>query len=1164
MVSSWDPVRIFGRGKCIWPTALLAGTLLLIMPRLATAQGNFVRPRITDRVDETRLAVLQGSTHPLARAQFDQGAAPPNLPMDRMLLVLKRSPEQETALQDLLEQQQDKSSPNYHKWLSPDQFGQQFGPADQDIQVVTSWLTSQGFQSLQVSKGRTVIEFSGTAAQVESALHAPIHKYVVNGKDHWANASDPQIPVALSPVVSGVATLHNFLKKPYSIRSGETFVITSAPGERLQFRSSTGSNALGPADFGVIYNIGATMTGAGATIAVVGRTNINVQDVRDFRNKFGLVANDPQVILNGPDPGNLGDLEETEAVLDVSWSGAVAPNATVKLVVSESTNAADGVDLSEIYIINNNLADVMTESFGGCEGFVSSGIASVIATLAQQAAAQGTTYLVSSGDNGAAGCDDQTVAPATHPASVNVLASTPFTVAVGGTQFNENSSTSTYWRTSNGPGLESAISYIPENVWNESCTVAQCGSTNAGLWSSSGGKSIFFTPKPSWQSGVAGIPPDGARDVPDVSFSAAAHDPYLLCVRGSCTGGSPSFHGISGTSASVQAFGGIMALVVEKTLARQGQANYVLYKLAARETLSSCNGSSTPGPPPGPCSFYDTTIGNNTVPGLTGFNAGVGYDLTTGLGSINVSNLVNNWSSVSFKGSTTTLTLNGGNAVNVAHGASVPVNITVAAKSPTTETPTGDVSLIANSSTGQGVEDFTLSAVGGNGSVIPTTNLLPGGTYTVTAHYAGDATFGASDSTPAISVTVNPEASRTSLGIVTFGPTGAITSSNATSIAYGSPYILNVGVTNFAGSLCHPNAIGGPACPTGAVTLTDTGVALDGGSFKLNSLGFLEDQPIQLPAGTHSILAVYGGDSSFSGSTSSTDVVTVSKAATTTTVSPSATVVASGASVTLTVTVVTQSNATANAQQEPTGTVQFFVGGTAFGSPVAVTGGVNATTGFAQATASLTTTTLPNGTDSITTQYSGDSNYSASTPSPAVVVTVGPSFSISFNPTTVIISSPGQSGTTTVTVAGQTGYSGTINFTSSSCSAGLPSLTSCSFNPSSVTGSGTSVLTIVTTATKTSFVIPQSRPNGFYWPMAGAAATFASFFIMLVVFSQRRRVFRLAGALTFACVMLACAGCTKPGGPTTTPGTPTGTSIVTVTAAGGGFTNSTTFTLNVQ
>jgi subtilase family serine protease len=1120
------------------------------MPGLVGAQGNPARPRITDRIDEAQLVVLQGNTHPLARPQFDQGAAPPNLPMDRMQLVLRRSPEQEATLQDLLEQQQDKSSPNYHNWLTPDQFGLQFGPADQDIQAVTSWLTSQGFQSIQVSRGRTVIEFSGTAGQVQNALHTEIHKYIVNGENHWANASDPQIPAALTPVVTGLASLHNFLRKPYLVRSGETFAITSASGERPQFRGSSGSNAMGPADFNVIYNVPAVP--GSATIAVIGRTNISVQDVRDFRTQFALPAKDPLVILNGPDPGNLGGTEETEAVLDVSWSGAVAPGATVKLVVSQTTNSADGTDLSETYIIDNNLADVITESFGSCEGSTSAAGAAAVASLAQQAAAQGMTYLVSSGDNGVAGCDDQTVAPATHSASVNVLAATPFTVAVGGTQFNENGNPNAYWATSNGAGFKTALSYIPEDVWNESGSVT--GGT--GLWSSSGGKSVFFT-KPSWQSGppALAIPADGARDVPDVSLTAAAHDPYLLCVRASCTGASPSFHGISGTSASVQAFGGVMALVVQKTGARQGQANYVLYKLAASETLSSCNGSTTPGPPAGPCNFYDTTIGNNTVPGLAGFNAGVGYDLATGLGSVNVTNLVNNWSSVIFKSSTTAFSLNGGTTpVTVTHGTSVPVGITVAAKPPATGTPTGDVSLIATSSTGQGVGDFTLSS----GSVTSATKLLPGGTYTVTAHYAGDGTFGASDSTPGISVTVNSETSKTSLGIVVGSPC-----TTSTSIVYGSSYVLNVAVTDSAGAgtVCAPIPTGATA--TGTVAVTDNGSPLDAGTFTLNSLGFFVDQSIQLTAGTHSIKAVYNGDNSFSGSTSSTDVVTVSKAVTTTAVSPSATTVASGTSVTLTATITTSSNATASAQQEPTGNVQFSVNGTAFGSPVTVTGGVNGTTMFAQGTAALVTTTLPVGTDNITAVYSGDGNYSAST-SPAVVVTVGTGFAISFSPTTVNISSPGQSGTTVVTITDQPGQSSTVTFTSSSCS-GLPSLSACTFNPPSITGSGTSVLTISTQAPQTAFVIPYGRP-GFPWPMAGTAATFASILMMLALFSGRLRVSRLAGTLAFVCVVFACAGCKKGGINTGTisPGTPRGASTVTVTASDGLFTKATPITVNVQ
>ncbi len=965
--------------------AMLAGALVFVAPLAASAQSNAVPPRVTDRVDTARLAPLSGNTHALARAQYDQGTAQPNLPMDRIQLVLKRSPEQGAALQDLLEQQQIKSSASYHKWLTPDQFGQQFGPADADIQAVTSWLASFGFQSINVSRGRTLIEFSGTAAQVETALHTSIHRYFVNGESHWANASDPQIPAALAPVISGIVSLNDFRKKHLSVQSSEKASRTIIPGGSPAVTFTGGSHGLGPADFGVIYNVAASgMTGTGVTIGVIARTNISsVNDIDQFRSIFGLTQNDPQIVLNGPDPGVVSPDEEGEAVLDATWSGAVAPGATVKLVVSETTNAGDGIFLSEFYIIDNNLADVMTESFIGCEGGLPSGEGLAIESVAEQAAAQGITYLVASGDGGPDSCDDQTMIPSSdHAASVNALASTPFTIAVGGTEFNDNANPSKYWKSTNGAGVESAISYIPENVWNESCT-SNCGQLNIGLWSSGGGQSTIF-PKPSWQAGVAGIPATNSRFVPDVAVTAAGHDAYLVCLDGSCQGTGCCFVGFGGTSASVQAFGGIMALVVQKTGERQGQANYVLYKLAGGETLSSCNGSNTATPPISTCIFNDTTSGNTTIPGETGFTAGTGYDETTGLGSVNVTNLLNQWNTAIVKASTSTLTLNNLNAFT--HGQPVPFSVTVAAKAPATGTPTGDVSLIAGLTTGQGAGKFTLT----NGSTPPgsTTTFLPGspvpgGSYSVTAHYAGDGTFLASDSAP-VSVIVNPESSLTTLGIVTS------TSNNATSVVYGSPYVLAVQVTNSGGVVCNPNGAGGPACPTGTINLTDNGNPLDGanGNFTLNSLGEFEDQPIQLFAGTQNIKAVYAGDNSFNGSTSATDVVTVTKAPTTASVSVSQTTVPPNTNVTITATVATQSNAIANASQEPNGMVQFSVNGTAFGSPAAVIGGVNTNTQSAQATASIFTTALGGGQNAITAQYLGDSNYAASGVSPSVTVTV--------------------------------------------------------------------------------------------------------------------------------------------------------------------------------
>jgi Pro-kumamolisin, activation domain len=309
--------------------------------------------RINAPVDDTIRTTLAGNTHPLARPEFDQGAAPPELPMSRMLLVLKRSAEQETALQQLMDQQHDKSSPNYHRWLTPDQLGQQFGPADQDIQAVTSWLQSHGFQVARVGWGRTAIEFSGTAAQVRDAFRTEIHSYLVGGAQHWANTTDPQIPAALTPVVSGIASLNNFPVRPLlhvagafskSVGTGKVAALGSrvsangvplaSAGPQFTFTDSTCQPecyALGPSDFATIYNVlplwnsNPAIDGTGQSIAIVGESNINLQDVRDFRSMFGLPPNDPQVIVDGPDPGLTQNDVETEALLDVEWSARLPP-----------------------------------------------------------------------------------------------------------------------------------------------------------------------------------------------------------------------------------------------------------------------------------------------------------------------------------------------------------------------------------------------------------------------------------------------------------------------------------------------------------------------------------------------------------------------------------------------------------------------------------------------------------------------------------------------------------------------------------------------------------------------------------------------------------------------------------------------------------------------
>ena len=344
---------------------LLVVFVLAASSKHALAQTAPTAARITQAIDETNLVTLRGNVHPLARPEFDQGPVSDVQPMRRMLLLFQRSPLQETALEQLLDDQQNKSSANYHAWLTPDQFGKQFGPADADIQTVTQWLTAHGFTGIEVGPGRNVIEFSGNVGQVRNAFHSEIHRYLVNGEEHQANAADPQIPAALTPVVAGVVSLNNFPKASHAKYLGQFRRTIGKPGLEPLFTFPNPSNSttfygMGPGDFATIYNskplISAGNDGAGQTIAIVGETNINVADVQVFRQMFGLSANftSSNVILNGEDPGITSKGEEGEADLDVEWSGAVAPGATVRFVASASTAASAGIDLSALYIVENN------------------------------------------------------------------------------------------------------------------------------------------------------------------------------------------------------------------------------------------------------------------------------------------------------------------------------------------------------------------------------------------------------------------------------------------------------------------------------------------------------------------------------------------------------------------------------------------------------------------------------------------------------------------------------------------------------------------------------------------------------------------------------------------------------------------------------------------
>jgi hypothetical protein len=921
----------------------------------AESGGAPAAARITQAIDESQLVRLAGNVHPLAQKEFDQGRVSGLAPMKRMLLLLKRSADQESAVAQLMVDQYNANSPNFHKWLTPEQFGTQFGPSDADIQTVTTWLRGHGFEVAKVSKGRIAIEFSGTAAQIREAFHTEIHTFVVNGEKHLANASDPQIPAALAPVIKGLAPLNNFRAKPAHHVAGE-FTKSTATGEvqsvKPEFTTSGGNYAIGPTDFATIYNVAplwaAGTDGTGQSIAVIGVSNINPQDITDFRTLFGLTttgAAKPIVVIDGADPGIINDGSETEALLDVEWSGAVAKGAQIHLVIAADTDIASGFLLAVFNVLDNNSDPILSFSFGNCEPNLGVQGNNLFLSLWEQAAAQGITVNVATGDPGSAGCEDQN-AHAPNPAKtglqVSGFASTPFNVAVGGTDFNDAGTQLTYFNASNDPTfLASAKGYIPESTWNESCTNAAFGANaeancnNAANQAAvitvggSGGASHCFTltgttcsggyAKPAYQSFITaahGMPNDGHRDIPDVSLFASSgfnKSFYAVCEADKVTAPScmknQMFHflGVGGTSASTPSFAGIMALVNQKN-GRQGNANFALYKLGQLQFQAGTACNSLPSPAPNAnCTFNDVTTGTIAMPCtkgtmdctasaadaigvLNGFNATAGYDLATGLGTINANNLVNNWANALTVFTPTTVTLALSPTTGLTAGQNATVNIAVTPKSGT-GTPSGDVSLTSNAATGNGVDGFKLDA---NGAVVNgTTNQLTGGTYMITARYGGDGTFAPSVSLP-VSVTVG-KASSTATGSVLVSTGGG---KFATFTSGPGP------VTLFLKAIIGSTVT---LLPTGTVDFVDTvnGVSTTVASkVGVNSASeaFTASGIPTFTAGNHSIVANYSGDASFTASTSAAVTFTIT-AAGTFSVAGSAVVVTAGSSQPSTITV---------------------------------------------------------------------------------------------------------------------------------------------------------------------------------------------------------------------------------------------------------------------
>jgi len=633
----------------------LAG-LALACAAAGCAQTAASRALINQAVDEGRLITLAGNVRSDKIRYADLGPAESDLRLD-MYLQLKRSPEREIAAQQFVESLTDRTSPNFHKWITAAEYGRRFGASPEDIATVSRWLESHGFTVNSVPANSMVIDFSGTAAQVSEALHTEIHTFDVASKRRFANVRDPRIPAALAPAVAGVVSLNNF--GPHSMLV-----------PRAQYTLSSTEAPLVPGDLATIYNLNAVFaggyTGKGQTIVLVEDTDLyaGTADWKAFRQKFGLdryadaslTQVHPTPASGGTacnDPGINEDLDE--AAIDVEWATATAPDATIVMAsCADSTNFGGFIALQNMLTNGGTLPSVVSISYGESEVETGAAFNAYINVLYQTAAAAGVSVFVSSGDDAAAASDRGSLA-AVFGIGVSGWASTAYNVAVGGTDFSDlpDGTTATFWNSVNGKYFNSATSYVPEIPWNDSCTgslAARFEGFGAGYGASglcnadpnlantiggSGGPSACATgtrssdfavsgtcagyAKPSWQT-VFGNPSDGVRDLPDVSLFASngfwGHY-YVVCLSldADCTSDPSTWPGYGGTSVSSPIMAAIQALINQALgVTNVGNPDPAYYEIARNEFGASgnaaCNSSAGPD---STCSFNDVTRGDMAV-----------------------------------------------------------------------------------------------------------------------------------------------------------------------------------------------------------------------------------------------------------------------------------------------------------------------------------------------------------------------------------------------------------------------------------------------------------------------------------------------------------------------------------------------------------------------
>jgi hypothetical protein len=738
---------------------------LLLFGFAVSAPAQKPQPRISGEVNSSQRVVIPKSQPPITKSAEDLGRLSPATRLGGLSLVFSRSAAQEADLQALIAAQQNPSSPQYHAWLTPDQFAARFGMSDADLAKAQTWLEQQGFSVDGISRSRNRITFSGTSAQAEAAFGVEMHNYRANGETQHAPSGDLSLPAALSSVVQGVANLSSF--RPHSHMVAKRGV--TAPSPRFT-SGQTGNHYLTPADISTIYDIKAAQnagyTGAGQSIAIMGQSAVVLSDIENFQSAAGLTKKDPTMILvpnSGTSAVSTGDEEESD--LDLEYSGATAPGATIYFVYA---GVNDSVTDSIAYAVDEDIAPIISTSYGLCETELSSMDYSSQNGVLAQAAAQGQTVIAATGDDGSTDCyvgstnpQDTDLTMAQQQAlAVDFPASSQYVTAMGGTEFSAAdiaTTNTTYWAASSGSDvLSSALSYIPEQIWNDD-------SSTIGISAGGGGASVL-TSHPSWQTGVPGIPSSpSTRLLPDISLAASPNNPgYLYCssdfngtgITGSCSNGfrdstNTNLTVAGGTSFTVPIFAGMVAMINQATNSTgQGVVNPNLYALATNPgTYASA--------------FHDVTTGNNACLAGTGYctsaaantslyAATPGYDEASGLGSLDFNNLLTAWKAAAFPGSspllasTTTLTAA---TTGPASGAADAITITVASGSTASSiAPTGAVTVLID-----GTPASSSPTLSGGVATYSFSSSIDG-QHVIRVTYSGDSVYAASTNTLVLNV----------------------------------------------------------------------------------------------------------------------------------------------------------------------------------------------------------------------------------------------------------------------------------------------------------------------------------------------------------------------------------------------------------------------------